>query len=153
MKQLFTLVHLVKDLVTPHVLEYQSNIRLRPQWLPEWMIITLHRCWSKQLVHFLVLSDCFHSNSFHSLYGNVFSSLKRERTKQSAVPSWKWLVTKTPFPALLIHVVHGQVDHKTLMNTLSFRLDHKSQVEFLSFLIWKYLSVLGLNKLPWNRKP
>ena len=66
MKQLFTLVHLVKDLVTPHVLEYQSNIRLRPQWLPEWMIITLHRCWSKQLPHFLVLCDCFHSNSFHS---------------------------------------------------------------------------------------
>ena len=33
MKQLFTLVHLVQDLVTPHVLEYQSNIRLEPQWL------------------------------------------------------------------------------------------------------------------------
>ena len=31
MKQLFTLVHLVQDLVTPHVLEYQSNIRLEPQ--------------------------------------------------------------------------------------------------------------------------
>ena len=33
MKQLFTLVHLVQDLVTPHVLEYMSNIMLEPQWL------------------------------------------------------------------------------------------------------------------------